>query len=114
VAERRLKNVFGSVRIPEDATADAQDHRPVPPKQFFESSLVAAAGERVQQFTVAQRLFRRPSSSAMEPAKCGIERASGHRPSPVIVPLFHHARSRTATHANIPPVGCKYWNDDVG
>src|SRR5262249_42604068 len=52
--ERRLKSIFGVLDLMQDAPADAQHHRAVPPHQLFEGHLVLRAHEAIEELAVGQ------------------------------------------------------------
>jgi hypothetical protein len=52
--EDRLAGVVGVGLVPEDSTADAEDHRPMPSHQGGERGLVAGGGEPVEQLAVGR------------------------------------------------------------
>jgi hypothetical protein len=54
--EGRLENVLGVVDIMQDAAADVQHHRPMPPYQGREGVLIAPGGEALEQFAIRQTI----------------------------------------------------------
>ncbi len=50
--ERGLEGVLGIVVVAEDAPADAQDHRPMPPDDRLERRLIATCDEPFEQIAV--------------------------------------------------------------
>jgi RNA polymerase sigma factor (sigma-70 family) len=63
--ERRLKGIFGVVGVRQDASADAEDHRPVPAQQRVECRFIPALREpfqeaavrRIRQHLIGQEAF---------------------------------------------------------
>src|SRR5207245_2118492 len=50
--EGRLESIFGVVMITEDTTADAPDHRPMPPHQGCKSRFLTAVEVVLQQLPI--------------------------------------------------------------
>src|SRR5262249_49870727 len=89
------EDILGLVLIIEDAAADAQDHRAVPPHQGSEGGLVAVADEAAQQFAVALAVG---GSAAEQPAKMadgGDGVAVGHEAWPSRRHALHQGRPST-------------------
>jgi hypothetical protein len=79
--EGGLEGVLGVGRVPQDAPADAPDHRAVPPHQDRDRRLIPAEKEALQQLLVAQgRLL-----------------GQQHGPTQVVEDLAHWATARSCT-----------------
>ena len=77
-----------SLRVAEDAPADAQDHRPVPRHQRLEGRGVALVDEPLEELRVGEPGDRPSANKPVDLSQGGAQRLDGHVSDTSSSPLF--------------------------